>query len=415
MARIKNEGTSTLSFESVVNKFLSPRFSSGNVDTFEIQVASKLMNGNLTTIKPMVQVRTDSFLDREIGSPKEWKRINAHHLTMKAMRYISGRVVFGEALADNAAFIKALEQYVSNAVPYALALRYFNLGPLRDTIMNLLHWRHRKDLAIATQFVTDLIIERRRIQRDQNLSDDELPVDCIQWAMDQDMPEDMKQPEKIAHRILHLCAGIIDTPGSGMINLLYDVASHGECLDELRAEIRQCLAEDGGGWTQNAMAKMKKFDSFIQECFRISPGVTPLTGWRVVTSDTFRFDEDLVLPKGVLLTFPSIHLQNDPDIHPDPTKFDPLRFYRMKEEDRKAGVTSSSRDLRTEWLAFGYGRQACPGRFYAIRLLTTVLGEMILRYDIRYAGGRRARPEPIDLEPLLGPDQSIEIEFRARA
>jgi hypothetical protein len=41
----------------------------------------------------------------------------------------------------------------------------------------------------------------------------------------------------------------------------------------VRAEITECLAESGGGWSESLMAKMKKFDSFIQECFRITLGI----------------------------------------------------------------------------------------------------------------------------------------------
>jgi hypothetical protein len=39
---------------------------------------------------------------------------------------------------------------------------------------------------------------------------------------------------------------------------------------------------------------------------------------------------------------------------------------------------------------------------------------MMLRYDIRYAGGDRPRPPQIDLEPILAPDTRVELEFRVR-
>ncbi|KAL4956496.1 cytochrome P450 [Aspergillus filifer] len=396
-------------------KYLLPRFSTGNVDNVEIQITSKLLNGNLTTIKPLVQLHTEVILEREIGRPREWKRLHAQDLTDSVIKYITSRIVFGDALAGNEPFLHALERYVSMVIPLSLALRFVSLGPLKHAFMWLIHWANRRDLATATRYVVELINERRRTQASKKLSEDEKPVDAIQWAMEQDIAEHLKKPEVIAHRILHQCSAIMQTPAVAMGHLLYDVASHPGCLDELREEITSCLAEDGGsGWTQNAMARMKKLDSFVQECFRMNSMVTPLTGWRVVTSDTFRFDDGLILPRGTLLTFPTIHVQNDPDIHPNPTKFDFLRFYRLKEEDRRAGVPSFNRDLKTEWLSFGYGRQACPGRFFAVRLLKTIVGELILRYDIRYAGGNRARPAVLDVEPITVPDRTVELEFRAR-
>ncbi|CEJ53926.1 hypothetical protein PMG11_00258 [Penicillium brasilianum] len=271
LSRIKNQGLSELSFRSVVDTYLVPKFSSGHFDNFEIQVASKLVNGNLSDIKPLIQIRTEEILDQEIGSPKEWKRIHAHTLAMKIMKYVSGRVVFGAELVENPAFLEAMERYSTKVMYYGLILRWINLGPLRNYIMYLIHWKHRRDLAIATQFVTDHIAERKRAQKEMH--EEDKPVDCIQWAMDQEIPDDLKQPEQIAHRLLHLSAGLIGTPATVLVNLLFDTVTHSDYLSEVRAEITECLAESGGGWSESSMAKMKKFDSFIQECFRITPGI----------------------------------------------------------------------------------------------------------------------------------------------
>jgi hypothetical protein len=222
-------------------------------------------------IKPLIQIRTEEILDKEIGRPTEWKRIHAHTLAMQIMKYVSGRVVFGAELVENPAFLEAMERYSTKVMYYGLILRWINLGPLRNYVMYMVHWKHRRDLAIATQFVVDLIAERKRAQKEMH--EEDKPVDCIQWAMDQEIPDDLKKPEQIAHRLLHLSAGLIGTPATVLVNLLFDTVTHSDYLSEVRAEITECLAESGGGWSENSMAKMKKFDSFIQECFRITPGI----------------------------------------------------------------------------------------------------------------------------------------------
>jgi cytochrome P450 len=279
---------------------------------------------------------------------------------MQIMKYASGRVVFGETLCENEAFLQAMERYSTKVMYYGLILRWINLGRLRDYIMYMVHWKHRRDLAIATRYVTEHIEERKRANA--NLSEEEKPVDCIQWAMDQPLPDEQKTPEQIAHRLLHLSAGLIGTPATVLVNLLFDTVSHKEYLPELRAEITKCVSEDGR-WTESAMAKMKKFDSFIQECFRITPGIVScaccsvalyfvtihvnlssyilVTGWRLVTSETFRFDETLELPKGTLITFPTMFMQHDSDLYPEAEKFDGYRFYRMREEAKKLETASN--------------------------------------------------------------------------
>ncbi|KAL4911023.1 hypothetical protein BDW74DRAFT_142292 [Aspergillus multicolor] len=139
------------------------------------------------------------------------------------------------------------------------------------------------------------------------------------------------------------------------MNILFDIAMHSECLDKLRAEIKLCLGEEGGRWTQNSMVKMLKLESFIQESFRMNPAPLELTDWRVVMADSFRFNESLAFPKGTLLTFPSKFFQNDPDVHTNPNKFDHLRLYRYRKQEAElkagSGISSTSTsNLRTEWL-----------------------------------------------------------------
>ncbi|KAL4874477.1 cytochrome P450 [Aspergillus karnatakaensis] len=417
LAQVKNQATSELSCRDLIDEVIAAKFSAGHFDNFEVQVGSKLMNANLTGIKSMVQVRTEQILHREIGSPNEWKRFNARKLTQTMMKHVSGRVVFGEALADNPAFLRAMDQYTMQVIPSMLVLRYFYLGPLRNLVIYLIHLRQRPYLAAAARFVTEDVAERKRMEI-LRPAGYERPVDCVQWSLDDSLAEEQKSAEAIAHRLLLLSAAIIDTPTISMLNLLYDAAAHQDCLDELRAEINECLSESDGAWTESSMSKMRKLDSFMQETFRLNPGIASLTIWRLIMSDTFRFDDGLVLPKGAKLVFPTMCMMQDPEIFPNPEKFDHLRFYNMREEDRKAGVASATGrkgDIRYEWFTFGYGRQACPGRFYSIRLMKTIFGELIRRYDIRYAGPDQARRGTLDLEPVLAPDPTVELEFRLRA
>ncbi|KAL3460309.1 cytochrome P450 [Aspergillus heterothallicus] len=416
LPQIKNTGITELSLRHFIDSVLLPQFSSGNFDTFEVQIASKLMNGNLATIKPIVQIQTEEILEHVIGTQREWKRFNIRALSVQTMKFVSGRVVFGESLANSPDFLDAMERYTLSVIPSALFLRYFKIGPLRYLILYLIHLRHRSNLATATRYVTDLIDERKRRQRQHNWTEDQKPVDCIQWMMDADVPDELKTPEIIAHRLLHLSAAIIDAPITSMMNVLLDIITYarGDILEDLRAEMIECLAESNGAWTEASMAKMKKLDSFFQESFRMTSGLIPLTGLRRVTADSFRFDKDLVFPKGTVIAFPTQCIQRDADIYPDPDRFDYLRFYRMRENSPRIDKSTGKDIPRHDWLSFGHGRQACPGRFYSLRLLKTTLGEMMLRYDIRYAGGDRPRPDQLDLAPVLAPDYTVDIEFRAR-
>lgn len=45
-----------------------------------------------------------------------------------------------------------------------------------------------------------------------------------------------------------------------------------------------------------------------------------------------------MFPKGTLVCFPLMPMQKDPDIFPEPHRFDGLRFYKMRDEELKTGI-----------------------------------------------------------------------------
>lgn len=86
------------------------------------------------------------------------------------------------------------------------------------------------------------------------------------------------------------------------------------------------------------------------------------------------------LPKGVLVSI-ATHGTRDPAIWgPVADRFDGHRFLRMREqpgqENRWQFVSTSP-----EYLAFGHGTHACPGRFFASNEMKIVLAHLIMNYD----------------------------------
>jgi cytochrome P450 len=107
-----------------------------------------------------------------------------------------------------------------------------------------------------------------------------------------------------------------------------------------------------------------------------------------------------------MVEVPSEAIYSDPANYPDSEKFDGLRHYKL----RRNG--SSSDHARNQFvttneinLAFGYGRHACPGRFFAANEIKMILARLILEYDIKMPGdvkerypqltmGRQSMPNP---------------------
>lgn len=89
---------------------------------------------------------------------------------------------------------------------------------------------------------------------------------------------------------------------------------------------------------------------------------------------------------------------NDPDLIDSPEKFDALRWYRQRREEEltgsdkaSAGASSQLVSVTPSNLTFGYGRHACPGRFFAANEVKMIVGRAILDYDIAMVDGSRER------------------------
>ena len=65
-----------------------------------------------------------------------------------------------------------------------------------------------------------------------------------------------------------------------------------------------------------------------------------------------------------------------------------------------------------ENLNFGFGRNACPGRFFAANEIKLILARILLDFDLMMPDGRTKRYENIVAAGGIGPDTSKEILLR---
>lgn len=125
------------------------------------------------------------------------------------------------------------------------------------------------------------------------------------------------------------------------------------------------------------------------------------------------FKDGLKIPKGALLGWVSIHNQIDPDVAPEPERFDPMRSYRK----RQASALDQSRHLAgqpsLENLTFGYGSQACPGRNIAVSILKMVVARLLHDYEFKFAEGQ-TKPKNIFLLEFIIPNPRAKLMMRKR-
>ncbi|EJU04023.1 cytochrome P450 [Dacryopinax primogenitus] len=142
-------------------------------------------------------------------------------------------------------------------------------------------------------------------------------------------------------------------------------------------------------------------EAILKEVLRWRPP-TP-GGLAHMTTDDISY-EGYLIPQGTMLIDNIWGMTHDPELYPDPEKFDPSRFLTPENEHR-----SPSPDTRDDYLTFGHGRRACPGRDLVLRELWIVCTYVLWALEVRKPmdeHGQEITPDPdafIDIGAVVCP------------
>lgn len=168
----------------------------------------------------------------------------------------------------------------------------------------------------------------------------------------------------------------------------------------LREDVQQALADSGGVFTNIAMQNMKKLDSFLKEVVRFYP-ISAGSFQRKVLKP-FTLSSGQAIPAGVIIEIAQAGVNFDDAVHERAAEFDALRYYKLRMAKDEAGsgakaaeVVANSQfvSVGTSSLTFGYGRHACPGRFFAVNEIKMIIATALLHYDMKNVDGQVGRYE----------------------
>ena len=160
----------------------------------------------------------------------------------------------------------------------------------------------------------------------------------------------------VSTAIVFLMAGY-DTTTLTMTHLVYRMALNPTVQEQLIAEIDDVLSGLPSGETfpdYKTLQEMEYLDACISETLRMHPIVESAT--RDCTSDYKLKGCDLVIEKGTMIDIPTIFIHKNPDIFPEPEKFEPARFL-------KENITKRQ---KMAFLGFGKGPRNCIGGRFAL-------------------------------------------------
>lgn len=205
--------------------------------------------------------------------------------------------------------------------------------------------------------------------------------------------------------------GTIDVMGSdsefNTISVLRDEASR----------VLEPTPGQGRAWTRPRAARLVRADSVMRETLRMqSLGSRNLI--RKVMVDGLVTDGGVRLPRGAHVAFLGQPTHHDEDRYEGAGRYDPFRFSRAREREAPgAGGGTSSAFVSTspDFLPFGTGRHACPGRFLVDLELKMIITYVLARYDLRFPdsyGGER--PPNVWKAEIQVPPDDVKIMVRRR-
>ncbi|KAF2106163.1 putative P450 monooxygenase [Lophiotrema nucula] len=211
----------------------------------------------------------------------------------------------------------------------------------------------------------------------QKLSDDHFSLLDRLWEHHEDFKGDRGLGDlDVASEVAdHLLAGIDTTSDTLMfliwaLSLPQNLKFQGKLAEELRSQLGDSFNEQGVPRAEVA-DKLPYLDAIIKETLRLYAPL-PATEPRWAPTDTTI--DGFTIPAHTVIGMDPYSLHRNPDVFPEPTKFDPERWLGSDEEVKE----------RKKWFwAFSSGGKMCIGMHLAMAEMTCLAAAIYSKYRTR--------------------------------
>ncbi|KKK26012.1 hypothetical protein AOCH_000445 [Aspergillus ochraceoroseus] len=196
---------------------------------------------------------------------------------------------------------------------------------------------------------------------------------------------------------------------STVVQCIYDLAGFPDFIAGLREEALSCPRDEDGLFDKDSLNSLKKLDSFIKESLRLSSG--DLTTFHRAATADLTLPDGTFIPKGTKIETNTCAIHADNTKFENATSFDGLRFYKYRQkpaqEHKHTLVAVTPNDL-----AFGFGKHACPGRYFSQIVIKIFLAEFLINYDVKCLPGQ-SRPKNLEFEAMVDPDPEAKVMLKS--
>ncbi|KAK1563972.1 cytochrome P450 [Colletotrichum navitas] len=351
-----------------------------------------------------------------LGNNEDWKELNVYQACLGIVSIVSSPVFVGSELCHSPEWLDISRRFVADLFHAATALKVYPqfLRPIAkywcpEVSAVQEHMRKAHDLLKP-------IIEQRRALRDKDTESEQ--NDLLRWLVNKAQKWGRDDAEFLVHSQLQVTMASLNNTTAAVVHILYDITGHcPQIIPELRAEIQSALDDHDGAWSTSALFNMKLLDSVMKESLRLNPNlmITPRTLLKPV-----EFSDGTKLAAGLNVCVAGYAALQDGEFYENPSTFDPYRFLKLRSGEVEDRLHYSSPEqyqyvsVTKENMVFGYGRHACPGRFFANNAVKMICGQILEQYDIKLPHGVTDRYPNRHTGHFINPDTTKTLLFKQR-
>ncbi|KAI0479498.1 cytochrome P450 [Xylariaceae sp. FL0804] len=431
-----------------------------NRSDLHAEVLRRKLTPNLSEYLRYASDELDYAWKVDLPQSDDWVEVDILKITRLMMARMSARIFLGAPACRDPEWLRASTEFTVDAFVTAFVLRMFPPW-MRFLVAPFVRARHRlrRHRAKAEEMVLakikthrpaaaadakqrtrrgrgrrgappppstgDAEEGREKKQEEENEKEEEEQEEqeeqaLMDWMLDNGSSGEVEVGE-MANRLLLMALASTHTTSQSAANFLFELCAHPEWFPALRGEIdevnraaaeAEAEADDGGVDLKMRQRRLERVDSFLLECFRVHP-LNLLSPQRVVLQP-YTLEDGTHIPKGCRIAFANSVHQMDPAVTPDPERFDPMRSYRRRQTSPEESLKSQAvlTDVNHN-LTFGYGSQACPGRFFGVAEIKILVSRLIADFDFKYPEGK-SMPKGLTADENVFIDPSAKLMMRRR-
>ncbi|EME77540.1 uncharacterized protein MYCFIDRAFT_44970 [Pseudocercospora fijiensis CIRAD86] len=332
----------------------------------------KGLSRKIPTLINTISSEVSDCLDEMWETTPDWHEIPIKQNIIPCIARLTSRIFLGPTISSNPEWIQTASDYT---VDIFLALERVKRWPrplyFLAEILEPACWKARAQYATAARILQPFLQNR-----EESLAQDQaVPEDSIEWIRNfatRKLCSDVDNQLGLTITSVHTMADLLT---QAIINLCV----YPDIVPALRAETVRLVQKNADGMIdKSALNDADLLDSFLKETQRLKPFASAAL-FRRASCDV-RLDDEVFLHKGQNVCV--AHRMWDEERYEGAETFKYDRWVRCGGE---AGEGLHKRLVATseDFTAFGHGRHACPGRFFAAAGIKIALMQILLRYDLK--------------------------------